>query len=229
MIRYDTEHLDPERIGFVKSHLGPDIKTIADIASGGGKYSVYFAREGHEVTAFDYSPALLKTVQARAKQAGVEKRIAQKKLDLTKIGKPGNKIPGKYDAVFMFDILEHMMDDVKVLSKIRPNTGKVLFINVPTETPEDLQKAGFLFPAYSDLDHKRYYNEEKLSQLIKDAGFKIIEMKRINPLMPQGFMPLLLDRKDWRTRFFGFFLYGRGKSVKYRREYNSLIAAIAPK
>ncbi|MBL8992110.1 MAG: class I SAM-dependent methyltransferase [Spirochaetia bacterium] len=228
MIRYDTEHLDPERIAFVKSHLG-GVKTIADVASGGGKYSVFFAKENHQVTAYDYSTDLLKIVRERARQAGLAGQVKTEKMDLTKLGKKGNKIKEKVDAIFLFDILEHLHDDVGALRKIGKSASKVILINVPTETPEDLQRAGFLFPAYADLDHKRYYNPEKLKRLIKDAGLRLIEIKKINPLMPQGFIPLLLDGSHFMSRFFGFFLAGRGKSVRYRKEYNSLIAAAAPK
>jgi len=228
MIRYDTEHLDPERIAFVTSHLG-GVNTIADIASGGGKYSVFFAKDDRRVTAYDYSSDLLKIVRERARQAGLSARVKTEKLDLTKLGKKGNEIREKADAVFLFDILEHLHDDVGALRKIGKRANKVILINVPMETPEDLQRAGFLFPAYADLDHKRYYNPEKLKRLIKEAGLRLIEIKKINPLMPQGFIPLLLDRSHLMSRFFGFFLAGRGKSVRYRKEYNSLIAAAAPK
>lgn len=228
MIRYDTEHLDPERIAFVKSHLS-DVRTVADVASGGGKYSVYFAKERLEVTAYDYSTDLLKIVRERARQAGIAGKIKTERLDLTKLGKKGNEIKEKVDAIFLFDILEHLHDDVGALRKIGKRANRVVLINVPMETPEDLQRAGFLFPAYADLDHKRYYNPEKLKRLIKDAGLRLIEIKKINPLMPQGFIPLLLDRSHLMSRFFGFFLAGRGKSVRYRKEFNSLIAAAAPK
>lgn len=228
MIRYDTEHLDPERIAFVESHL-EGVHTIADVASGGGKYSVYFAKDNRHVMAYDYSPELLKIVRERARRAGLAARVKTEKLDLTQLGKKGNRIREKSDAVFLFDILEHLRDDVGALRQIGRSANKVILINVPAETPEDLQRAGFLFPAYADLDHKRYYNPEKLKRLIRDAGLRLIEIKKINPLMPQGFIPLLLDRTHFLSRFFGFFLAGRGKSVRYRKEYNSLIAAAAPK
>ena len=220
-IRYDGTHLDPERMAFVLPHLA-DCRTVADVGCGGGKYSIELARRGFEVRAYDHSMELLTTVRERASTNGL--KVDTARLDLTRLDEV-ERILEICDALCLFDILEHLHEDALVLRTLAQRTRKVILINVPAETPRDWQQAGFNLSAYSDLDHKRYYTENSVRDLIQRAGLKVVQVAKINPVFPQSFLPLLFDERDWRSRLVRRLLAGRTKSVTYRREFNSIIAA----
>lgn len=220
-ITYDSDNLDPERLAFLKAHIDPRVKTILDLGCGGGKYSVYFAKAGFAVAALDHNPSLLKAVGERARKAQVQVKTGR--VDLEKVLR-GQALLPEADAIFLFDVLEHVSDDVKLLARLKKAARYQVIVNVPTETPPDLLAVGFVLPHYSDLDHKRYYREDTLAQTFRKAGLKVGVLKPLNPMAPKNFMPYIFDQRHLLTRFVTFFLHGRGRSVKYRVVYNSLMA-----
>ncbi len=102
--------------------------------------------------------------------------------------------PGKFDAVIMVNVLEHIPDDKtavkKMLSFLRP--GGVLILFVPA--------FGLLF---SEMDriflHKRRYTKKMMRKLAGDAGAGIREIKYINLT---GFFGWLLNHRILRKTCF---------------------------
>jgi 2-polyprenyl-3-methyl-5-hydroxy-6-metoxy-1,4-benzoquinol methylase len=93
---------------------------------------------------------------------------------------------GRYDAVFLLDVIEHINDDASFLTAalrhLRP--GGLVVINVP---------AGMLF--YSDFDkavgHVRRYTQRSLAKLLDRCGVEAPTTKAWGLLM----VPLLFGRK----------------------------------
>jgi SAM-dependent methyltransferase len=93
---------------------------------------------------------------------------------------------GRYDAVFLLDVIEHIKDDASflmaALRHLRP--GGLVVINVP---------AGMLF--YSDFDkavgHVRRYTQGSLANLLDRCGVEAPTIEAWGLLM----VPLLLGRK----------------------------------
>lgn len=85
---------------------------------------------------------------------------------------------GAFDAVFMFDVLEHIEADAKVLEELhrvlRP-TGKLL-VTVPAFQ--------FLFGLQDEVSHhKRRYRKGTLAALVRGAGFEIDYATYFNTLL----------------------------------------------
>lgn len=98
-------------------------------------------------------------LNARKKLTGVE--LIQ--MDATKFSKPGF-----YDAIGLFDVLEHIEEDKKVLvnlfQSVKP--GGYLYITVP--------QYRFLWSQLDDIAfHKRRYTKRELLGKVQEAGFQI--------------------------------------------------------
>lgn len=92
-----------------------------------------------------------------------------------------------YDIIGLFDVLEHIEEDQKLLKEMYRICKKdgILFITVPA-----FQFLWSYFDIYSK--HKRRYSKENLIKKVTDAGFKI---KKISFYMFFLFLPYLLIRK----------------------------------
>jgi len=98
---------------------------------------------------------------------------------------------GRYDAVFLFDVIEHIEDDaafvVAALKHLRP--GGLLMINVPANM--------LLFSNYDVVaGHVRRYTKSGLAQLLRRCGLVEESCQPWGLLM----MPLLLARKAVLSR-----------------------------
>ncbi|MFA6997790.1 MAG: class I SAM-dependent methyltransferase [Victivallaceae bacterium] len=94
------------------------------------------------------------------------KKLSERGLDVEIL----NKIPDKeFDAVFMFDVLEHLKDDrghLKNLPQLKP--GGILFITVPAFQ--------CLFSGHDEfLEHYRRYNRRQLLETVAVSGLQILE------------------------------------------------------
>ncbi len=82
-----------------------------------------------------------------------------------------NKLPfsKNFDAVLLFDVIEHIKDDLNFLNEIKSCLKKngLIFISVPSYN--------FLF---SEIDknsgHKRRYSKTQFTRKLKNNGFKVV-------------------------------------------------------
>ena len=93
---------------------------------------------------------------------------------------------GRYDAVFLLDVLEHIPDDTAFLTAaskhLRP--GGVIVVNVPASM--------LLFSQYDTVTgHVRRYTRRSLAKLFRDAGLELGGLRHWGLLM----VPVLLARK----------------------------------
>lgn len=226
MVNYTDDKLDYERILYVEKFITKNISTILDLGCGGGKYSIYFAGKGYNITAVDYDDKVLSVLKDKIKKNNI-RNIIVKKINLENKDKITNELKNKsYDAVFLFDILEHLENDIQLLQAIKKNIKKYLFINIPLEAQKELINSGFVFSTYADLTHKRYYNKSIFLDLISKCKLTLIEMKEINNIFPQSFISCVLDKSHFPTKIIANLFYGRMRILKYKNIPSSLIAVL---
>lgn len=223
--RYDLEKPNAQQLEFIHRHWVPGIRTLADIGCGGGRYALHFASRGSLVTGFDRDRALLRTLTRRSRSLGLDVRTRPLDLDA-----PGfaRGIEGRFDAILLVDILEHIKDDMGALGALRRKVNERVFLSVPRETPAALQEAGLCFGAYRDLTHLRYYTEARVEALAKKAGYRVVEITPMHEYAAKSFMPLLFDEKHLPSRILSRMLYGRTRLVRYRKYWNSVAAVLRP-
>jgi 2-polyprenyl-3-methyl-5-hydroxy-6-metoxy-1,4-benzoquinol methylase len=93
----------------------------------------------------------------------------------------------EFNAVCMFDVLEHIEDDILILKNMHDalKPGGFLFITVPAD-----MRLWTVMDVYSG--HKRRYSAEDLQKKLESAGFRIIRMSYFMTLL---YPILLLSRK----------------------------------
>lgn len=102
--------------------------------------------------------------------------------------------PSSLDAVICFNVLEHIADHESVLGQVHGLLRRdgLLFLLVPAHP--------FL---YGSLDsahgHERRYRKDDVGQLLMDAGFRIEDLRYVNPLGVLGW--LVSSRLLKRTKF----------------------------
>lgn len=112
--------------------------------------------------------------------------------------KPGYSelVKRKYDLILLLDVLEHIENDLEVLSILRSSlsdNGRIL-ITVPAHN--------FLWRSHDDANHHyRRYSRKSLVKLIADSDCTIIHLRWWNSIMFLGFLFISI-RDKLSKRFF---------------------------
>ena len=134
----------------------PQGASIADIGGGNGIVARRLSDEGFHCLVVEPGAAGVAT----AKRRGVEAICS----DLEYFHPP----PGKFGACGLFDVLEHVEDDVGALRRVRdilPEQG-MLYLSVPAHQA--------LYSAFDrGVGHFRRYSRSTLMQVVREAGFKV--------------------------------------------------------
>lgn len=86
----------------------PEGASVLDVGGGPGRYSIYLAQKGHEVTLVDLCEKMVEQAAEHSKEAGVELKgcIQGNVLDLNKI------LPDKeYDAILCMGPIYHLLEE----------------------------------------------------------------------------------------------------------------------
>lgn len=147
---------------------------LLEIGCGIGTYTKLWAEAGYQVTASDINPAYVSAARQRFAAIGA---IDVRLEDATSPPQEGEV----WDSAVLLDVLEHLRDDVQVLSDIarRLREGGVLAVKVPAH--EWLR--GSLDDA---VGHYRRYSKSSLSQVARDAGYDVEAIKPFNALAMPG-------------------------------------------
>lgn len=173
-----------ERIAnYIKRRLSSYEKaSFLDVGCGCANVTGYLYEHGiKNITGWDMNPAGISICKTRYPQINFEqKNFLTSTLDF---------VYDKYDALGVFDCIEHISDDVQALkhlgSLIKP--GGRIFITVPA-----------MDSLWSKMDdyygHYRRYTRESLMQSMRLADLRLVECNYIMaPLVP-----LLMVRRKWR-------------------------------
>lgn len=113
-------------------------------------------------------------------------KIAAKHLDkvfLRNVERDNFDDLGQFDVMLMADVIEHLIDPVPALEKLKKRLKKsgILVFSVPNMANIgvrlELLKGRFEYTKYGILDqtHLHYYDRIQLSQVLRDAGFTIVK------------------------------------------------------
>lgn len=142
-----------------------------DVGCGTGEYSIFLARCGHLVTAFDPSPFAVEKLKEKAvNTTGILARVDT--YEEFRADEP-------FDHIVSIEVMEHIDTDKKFAEKLYSllKKGGTLVISVPA--------GPFLFSEADRLSgHFRRYSEGRFSETLGKAGFKEIRLVRFGfPLL----------------------------------------------
>ncbi|HSP71004.1 MAG TPA: class I SAM-dependent methyltransferase, partial [Gaiellaceae bacterium] len=160
--RYNAWLLDRAR-----PYLG---SRVLELGAGIGTFTEQLA-DGREVVAVEPDSALLPHLRANAPSATVFE------------GDVETAPPGPFDSAVCFNVLEHIADHAGALAAIRERLrpGGHLLLLVPSHP--------FLYgPIDAAFEHERRYAKESLRTLLETAGFRVVELRRVNPVGALGWL-----------------------------------------
>jgi len=146
-------------------NLAPKSK-ILDIGCGEGIFVNYAVKNGHQAWGLDFSEEMIEIAKARCPGAVFLTGTLENFL---------RKYPGeKFDAIAMFEIIEHLSDPLKLVTDARAILlpGGKLVISVPNRD---------CWPVRHFMDnppqHLTRWNKQSLLYLSKKAGFAVDEIR----------------------------------------------------
>lgn len=137
--------------------IPPENNIIFDVGGGNGNISAFLQKNG-------YMPIMFEP----GKNGVINANLRGVKNIFCSFFSKENIICNSCESVGLFDVIEHVEDDLKFLEEIyelvKPN-GKI-YITVPAHK--------FLWSSEDEKDHYRRYNKKNLKDVVSKAGFKIL-------------------------------------------------------
>jgi len=143
---------------------------VLDLGAGTGSVAAYLAREGHSVTAMDLAPAQVAAATSISWTIGHARALPFRS--------------GAFDTSLLFDVLEHVEDQDRVLEEIRRVTVQRLLISVPSADDGALPKYNLTYKHHKDRTHLRTYGAEQLINLLVEHDFAVVELTPSGPVWP---------------------------------------------
>lgn len=141
-------------------------KKVLDIGSWTGSFEILIYDLAREITAVDIEKRALKVLKRNLPKVTTVKAFSHKLPFQDKT----------FDAVCFFDVIEHIPAGYELATLLEINRvvkkGGYLFL----ATPYKNFFSNLLDPAYLLAGH-RHYGREQLSTMLKDAGFKVENVK----------------------------------------------------
>lgn len=158
----------------------PAKASILEIGAGGGANAEMLAEFG-ELTLAEPSETF-------------RKYLAAKSFEASDIALPdiGNLAGHEFDLIALFDVLEHVEDDLEALRNISAilRTGGKIILTVPA--------CKFLWSRYDvSMGHFRRYSKKQLSDVAKKAGLEVEYISHFNLVL----MPLVMASRGMAAVF----------------------------
>lgn len=171
---YPAGIVAPPLIRFVRRHAG---KNILDLGCATGNYCTHLAQRGYQVAGADVNAEYVRI----ARERGVDARLIETGVPFA---------DRSVDTVLLFEVLEHVPDPAPLLAEARRIARKNVLITTPHSGDiELLQRQGLLYEHFADLDHKNFFTEKSLGELLR-ATFPRVTVRKGNGLNPLGLLPL---------------------------------------
>ena len=188
-------HLKREYLAdvFARHDVAPGARVL-DVACGAGLVAIPLAEQGYRVDGVDLSEGSIETARRRA-PAGTTFRVG----DATALEAPDEA----YDAVLLFDMLEHVEEPARVLAEagrvVRP--GGVVAFNTFNQTPLSWLVAvhGFRFVVREAPDHihvwRLFLAPSTLAAYAERAGLTVEETVGVRPRLDGAFWRSVARRR----------------------------------
>jgi 2-polyprenyl-3-methyl-5-hydroxy-6-metoxy-1,4-benzoquinol methylase len=165
-----ADHCAFDRWLWVRRRLLPGRSRTLDAGCGNGAFAMYAAQRGDEVTALTYAPEDQAKAQRRAAQAGVS-GVDFRVVDLRHLDRFAEEL-GQYDQVLCLEVIEHILDDRKLLRDLARVTrpGGRLLLTTPNSA--HVPFFGETISEHEDGHHLRAgYTHDEMQRLLAEAGF----------------------------------------------------------
>jgi SAM-dependent methyltransferase len=160
-------------IRFVQRYAG---KSILDLGCATGNYCRHFAQLGYTMIGADVNEEYVRI----ARERGVDARLIVDKVPLD---------DASCDTVLLSEVLEHVPDPAPLLAEARRIARKNVLVTVPNSGDvELLQQRGVIYEHFADLDHKNFFTEESLGELLRQT-FPHARVWKGDGLSPLGLFP----------------------------------------
>lgn len=152
---------------------------MLDIGCGTGTVCFYFAARGIDTVGIDISKNAIKLAKMNAKSLSLSSKTNFFVSDF-----PNDKLSGKFDLIICSEVLEHIENDTKAISKVYSllEKGGEVFFSVPLKT-SFLYRLGFLENFDEKVGHLRRYNDLELLNLIRRSKLMIIKSRKNQGLL----------------------------------------------
>ncbi len=146
---------------------------IVELGAGTGRIALPLARAGHEVRAYDLSPAMLDRLAAGARTAGVEDRIELVLADLLAL----ERLPPTDRVLAPFRVFLHLPDDAARLSLLRTiagalSPGGLLVFDVFEPTASDIRTTHDRWIERESGVRERAHWDRERRRLLLDVSFR---------------------------------------------------------
>jgi len=154
----------------IEKYLKPNSNVI-DLGCGVGTLDFYIASRNCSVVGIDVSKNAIKKAKESAQVLGL-----QKKMEFVAEEAETYKSIKKYDLILMTEIIEHVVDDNKLLIRFHRllNNGGILILSTRSSNAP-LFKLGLSKFHDVRVGHLRRYSAANLGKIFKTAKYKIIE------------------------------------------------------
>ncbi|MFH1710670.1 MAG: class I SAM-dependent methyltransferase [bacterium] len=159
-----------DKMATLNKHIKKKNKRILDIGCSGGFFPKYFQDNGWKAVGIEPSPVAANYAKKQSLEV-IEKLFEE--VDLKKIG--------KFDAIHMAFVLEHVRDPITLLKRAYQllNKGGIICVESPNDfNPlQNILKTKLHKKPYwvCLLDHINYFTPISLTKLLKKVGFKVID------------------------------------------------------
>jgi SAM-dependent methyltransferase len=155
-----------------------------DAGTGNGAFAMYAATRGNRVTGVSDFPPSLTKARRRAQIAGLD-GVRFEPLDLRRLDRAADEL-GSFDQVLCFEVIEHILDDRKLLRDLaivtRPGGRLLLTTPYLHHVPYFDEHVS----EHEDGGHVRVgYTHDQMETLLREAGFRVSSRKYLSGTVSQ--------------------------------------------
>lgn len=152
---------------------------VLDVGCAVGHYVDYLAGKDQQAFGLDFTRDFFPDIQKSGKRGMYACATAQALPFAAK----------SFDTTILFDILEHLPDDLQVLKEVIRVTRSTVIVRVPLSEPAQMDMTGLIFYHHMDRSHLRTYTLETLRGQLQSAGLVV---EKLIPDCPADIAKLLL-------------------------------------
>lgn len=154
---------------------------IVDLGCGVGTLDFYLASNGCNVTGIDDSEIAVQMAKKNAEVLGLTKRVKYIRKNIF-----GFKTNKKYDAVLLFEVIEHLPFDEKAIKLTKGLLRKNGYLFVSTRSSNaPLTRLGVTKKHDENVGHLRRYTLQGLGKMIRGEDLKVVVSKKTEGLLKE--------------------------------------------
>ena len=145
-------------------------KSLLDVGCGVGVFLQNVKAIGWNARGIDMNPSAISYARSHGLDVCLGK-IEEQKFD-----------PGSFDAITLFQTIEHIEDPLKILKKIHSllRKGGILVVTTPNEESLMAKVLGKFWFGYKNIEHLYFFNKQSLSAMQSKVGFRKIIIRAEN-------------------------------------------------